>query len=267
MNETLLLKFCTPPSIPLAEHDVRAIADAERVWFDFEGDRLEGYGWGEGRAVLLLHGWGSRASHLAHIGRAFAKKGYRSVAFDAPAHTSTGRVLKKSTSSMFEYGRAVSAVAKALGSLHAVVGHSLGAISAVFGSAGFKMFADYRISAEKMALLSIPPTLADILGSFCRQHGLNEGEAVELKQSLEEGFSFSVEDYEVRRVLPEVRAKLLFVHDAQDEEFPIDGIRALNRAFPGSELFETEGSGHQRILMNRSMLRRVQEFLKDPQKG
>ncbi len=268
MNENLLHWFCVPPSIPLADHDTRALAGSDRMEFPFEGDRLPGYGWGEGRTVLLLHGWGSRASHLAHIARAIARAGFRTVAFDAPAHTSsTGRELKKTTSSMFEYGRAVSAVAKALGPLYAVVGHSLGAISSVFCTAGFKMFADHRISADAMALLSIAPSLADILSSFCRQHGLNEVEGVELKESLEEGFSFSVEDYEVQRALPAVEAKLLFVHDTRDEEFPIDGIRALHRAFPATKLFETEGSGHQKILMNRAMLRRVLEFLKDPQGG
>jgi pimeloyl-ACP methyl ester carboxylesterase len=267
MNEDLLHRFCTPPAIPLAEHDTRALAGADLMEFLFEGDRLEGYGWGEGRTVLLLHGWGSRASHLSHIGRAIARAGFRAVAFDAPAHTSTGRELKKATSSMFEYGRAVSAVTKALGPLYAVVGHSLGAISSVFCAAGFKMFADYRIYADAMALMSIPPALADILQSFCRLHGLSEAEGVELKESLEEGFSFRVDDYVVERALPAVAAKLLFIHDTQDEEFSIDGVRALHWAFPASKLFETEGSGHQKILMNRAMLRRVLEFLADPRKG
>ncbi len=267
MNEDLLHRFCLPPSIPLAEHDTRALAGSDRMEFPFEGDRLPGYAWGEGRTVLLLHGWGSRASHFAHIGRAIARSGFRTVAFDAPAHTSTGRVLKKTTSSMFEYGRAVSAVAKALGPLYAIVGHSLGAISSVFCAAGFKMFADYRISAEAMALVSIAPSMADIWCSFCRQHALSEAEGAELKESLEEGFSFNFKDYEVRMALPAVTAKLLFVHDTRDEEFPIDDIRALHRAFPASALFETEGSGHQKILMNRAMLRRVQEFLLDPRGG
>jgi pimeloyl-ACP methyl ester carboxylesterase len=261
MDEDLLMKFCTPPSAPLAEHDARALADAERIWFDFEEDRLEGYGWGKGKTVLLLHGWGSRASHLAHIGRALARSGFKAVAFDAPAHTSTGRAMKKTTSSMFEYGRAVSAVAGRLGPLYAVVGHSLGAISSVFGAAGHGMFSDYRISPEAMALLSLAPSMSGIWRSFCRQNALSEAESAELKQSLEEGFSFRFEDYEVRRALPRVSARILFVHDAGDEEFPLDDVRALHLDFPASELFETEGAGHQKILMNRRMLRRVIEFL------
>lgn len=263
MKNDLVQRFCTPPIIPFTEFERRAFTDANKMDFPFEEEILAGYCWREGKTVLLVHGWGSRASHMAFLGRFLAKAGFRVVAYDAPAHSSADAPLKKTTSNMFEYCHAISAVVKSLGSVYAVVGHSFGAACAAFTASGISAFSNYKISVEKLVLISTPPTLVDVYESFCRRVGIGKEGFAELKSALENEFSFVSEDYTIKEALQKISADVLFVHDADDEEFPVSDIYALQKSLPAAKLLVTTGSGHQKILANRAMLTGVKEYLLD----
>jgi pimeloyl-ACP methyl ester carboxylesterase len=264
MKNDLVQRFCTPPLIPFAEFESRAFSDAVKLDFPFEGEILAGYCWGEGKTVLLVHGWGSRTSHMAFLGRFLAKAGFRVVAYDAPAHSSTDAPLKKTTSNMFEYCHAISAVAKTLGHVYAVVGHSFGAACAAFTISGISAFSDCKFPIDKLVLMSTPPTLVDVYVSFCRRDGVGKEGLDVLKSTLETEFGFVSEDYSVKAALQKLSADILLVHDAEDEEFPVSDIYALlQKSMPAAELLVTAGSGHQKILANRTMMAGVKEFLLD----
>jgi hypothetical protein len=261
MNTDLVERFCTPQLPPLTDYDSKVFADAERIEFPFEGMSLNGYCWGKGRPILMVHGWGSRASHLAHLGRLFSKLEFRCIAYDAPAHFSSCNYAGKSTSNMFEYCRALSAIAKQVGALYAVIGHSFGAFCVALTASGRLAFADYKISADKLILISTPPTLTDVLESFCRHNGLDSSGFAKLKASLEESFCFSVDDYDIKGALQSVPAKTMLVHDADDKEFSISDINSIQKSLPQLKLFATKGSGHQKILVNRTMMASAKDFL------
>jgi pimeloyl-ACP methyl ester carboxylesterase len=260
MNSGLLDRFCTPPKPPLTDFDAKVTAQAVKIEVPFEGTTLSAFCWGKGKPVLLVHGWGSRASHLALIGRALAKEGFAVTAPDMPAHSSTGiSTLEKSN--MFQYGRALSAVAKSVGPVHAVVGHSFGAMCGAFVLAGLGAFADHRVDVPRLVLMSTPPTIASVLESFCRHDEVGASGFPELKEVLEKGFDFRVDDYTIARALPGIKAKTLLIHDEADEEFPVREILSIHEGVPEIEIFVTQGSGHQRILGNRAVITRVKEFL------
>jgi pimeloyl-ACP methyl ester carboxylesterase len=261
MKSDLVERFCTPQPPPLTEYDSKVFADAERIEFPFEGVNLNGYCWGKGKTILLVHGWGSRASHLAHLGRMLAKLELRVIVYDAPAHFSSNKYAGKSTSNMFEYCRALSTVAKKEEPLYALIGHSFGAFCAALTVCGRLANTDYKISVEKLIMISLPPTLTDVLKSFCKNNGLDASGFSELKENLEECFSFSVDDYDMKSALESVEAKTLLVHDTDDEEFPITDIFSIQNVIPHLQLFITRGYGHQKILMNRSMIARIKEYL------
>jgi pimeloyl-ACP methyl ester carboxylesterase len=261
MNADLLERFCTPQAPSFTEYDSKAFADAERIEYPFEEINLHGYCWGKGKTVILVHGWGSRASHLAHLGRMLAKLEMRVIVYDAPAHYSSNMHPDKSTSNMFEYCRALSAIAKKEESLYALIGHSFGAFCAALAVSGRRAFTNYKISAEKLIMISSPPTLTDVLKSFCKNNGLDSSGLSELKESLEERFSFSVDDYDIKSALQSIDAKTLMVHDSDDKEFSLADINSIQKSLPHLQLFITQGYGHQKILMNRAMIARIKEFL------
>ena len=261
MAGSVLEQFCTPPPTPETQFDVKATANAEILTCECDEVALTGYAWGTGRTVLLLHGWGSRASHWSPLVRILVKSGFRVIAFDAPAH---GRSLKprdRQQSSMFEFCRAMFAAAQTLQPVYALVGHSLGAASMIFANAGYADLAPYTIPAERLVAISAPESMNRMITLFCRQRSLPPDVEWELTTELEQAFEFSVAHYQTAEALAQTEAHVLLVHDEDDNEVPVSGAHQLQQARPDARLVLTRGSGHQRILGNRNMLRAVNNFL------
>jgi pimeloyl-ACP methyl ester carboxylesterase len=259
-NEILVEQFCTPPQQEETDFDRKAFVNARIVDIEFENRILKGYSMGNGNNVLLVHGWGSRASHLALLARYLVKNGFHVLLFDGPAHGCSRRKEQKDVSNLFEFGRAISCVAKSMGNTYAVIGHSFGATAAAFTIAGTGPLLEYRIAAEKLILISAPESVSRIIERFSRSR--NEMDMItELTQSLEHAFDFKVPDYTLLSALEHLNTGVLIIHDEHDEEIPVSDALRVNESTEGSKLVLTKGSGHQKILMNRDMLHAVREFL------
>ena len=263
MNKTatLLESFCTPPTSDETEFDRKVMANAGIETIDFEDQILYCYSWGEGKTVLLVHGWGSRASHLALLARHLARTGFKAIVIDAPSHGRSHKRGKKPQSSMFEFGRALSTVTAEMGPLYALVGHSLGALAAFFTSAGHEKLAPYQVRPERLVLISSPISIKHMIEVYCIREGMDSEQERQLTTELEQGFDFSVADYSVLQAHNRIRSKLLIVHDKEDVEVLFSDAVSLHEDQAGSQLITTKGGGHHRILADRVMLRAVQDFL------
>lgn len=261
MYTDLVRCFCTPAERELTNFDVRSVAKAEKSEIEFEGYKLPLYSWGNGKKVLLVHGWGSRASHLGLMAQSIASAGFRVVAFDAPAHSSVHIKPLKTTSNMFEFGRALHTVAKELGDIHAVVAHSLGAATAAFTVSGFLKMEKYIISCQKLVLISCPSGMDNIIDHFSNHHNLSMDEMISLKKELEKEFDFNVSDYSIGAALKDYPVDLMLVHDKDDVEIPISQLYNIKHECPDAIYIITEGYGHQRILINRMIAKKIDEFL------
>ena len=95
---------------------------AEVIPFKWHGKQVAAYAWGQGSPVLLVHGWGSRASRLDALAGALVATGNRAIAFNAPAHCrSAGR-----RTNAFEIAGVILELDRILGPFSAVLAHSLG---------------------------------------------------------------------------------------------------------------------------------------------
>lgn len=74
---------------------------------------LSGWEVGDGRTVLLVHGWGGRSTDLAALATRLAAAGHRAVAVDLPAHGSS----PGATTDLFALASAVAAAARRAGPL------------------------------------------------------------------------------------------------------------------------------------------------------
>ena len=261
MPSDLVEQFCTVPFMPITDFDTKAIASAEGFKIPFEEQTIPCYSWGEGKTVLLAHGWGSRASHFAPLARILCSSGFQVVAFDAPGHSSLNGTIRKDKSNMFEFCKAISTVAKNISPVYAMVGHSLGAASSLFTVAGHLALAEYKIKVEKLVLISSPMDVGSMIKSFCKINGLNHDDEIELYQGLEKDFNFRIKDYYIPEVIKSINSQMLVIHDADDEEISINEAKEVAGALSRIQTLYTTGSGHYKILVNRSMLAGVKDFL------
>jgi pimeloyl-ACP methyl ester carboxylesterase len=263
LNSDIVEKFCTPPRMPETEADTKTLKDASVGEVFFEGMALKTYSWGEGPAILIVHGWGSRASHMIFIARTLADSGYHVTAFDAPAH---GNSLKKNgsnTSNFFEFARSIKCAADQIAPLYAIIGHSMGALAAAFTTAGAERLAAYRTPAEKLVLISPPAGAARLVEHFCRVNSCAE-RTRELSSGLEREFDFSLSGLELAAVVNQIKAGLLVIHDEDDTDIPVSDSIRLKEFRSDMTLLMTRGAGHKRILFNRDMIRGIKGFLEKP---
>lgn len=260
MND-LVKKFCTPPYMEITKFDFKAIKSAEKTYIDFEEMKIPVYSWGKGKKVLLVHGWGSRASHMKFLAQIIANAGFNVFAFDAPAHSSDTDKPSKELSNMFEFGRSISAVAKYLGEIHAVVGHSLGAIATIFTMSGFLKLQGYNFSSKKIVLTSSPSTVESLVESFSKRNNLIEYEKESLKSGLEEEFDFNISDYCVSNAVNNSLGELLVIHDKDDTDVPISDAYDFQKIISNATVYFTESLGHNKILFDRSVIKTILNFI------
>jgi pimeloyl-ACP methyl ester carboxylesterase len=258
----LVRMFATPPALPLSDGEMNALKKAERFSVRFEGWDLPCYGWGKGGIVLLCHGWGSRAGHLALLARALAQAGFRAVAFDAPAHHSLPVDKKKEYSSMFEFGRVIAQVARSLGDVYGVFGHSLGAMASLFAMAAYPHLEDCSFDCPKLVLASAPATTRHVLANFCRMHSLGAADCRTLAEELESEFAMSIDDYDCAAALAKVPSAKMIVQGADDEYFALEETLARTAAPGSARVLIAEKCGHNRVLANKQVFTETIDFFK-----
>lgn len=244
--------FITPPSARQPLRETAWAASARETVLATDAGDLAAWSWGAGETtVLLVHGWAGRGLQLGAFASALVARGCRVVAYDAPGHgSSTGR-----TSSLVEMARGVGAMAYAVGGVDAIIAHSLGATATIL-CAGRGELPEVRVAA-----LAPSASLEQILARFGLMTGFTPQVLEGLRRRLAIRFHFDWEACEPLTIAPRMEMPLLVVHDEDDRFVPYAEGAALAEAWPGTELFATDGLGHHRLLREVSVVDRVTDFV------
>lgn len=238
-----------------------ALASARRARVDYEGGWLPAWVWkpvgaprsgafDSRKTVLLVHGWEGRGSQLATFVEPLLAEGLRVVAFDAPGHGDA----KVARASVVDHARAVAAVARQLGPIHGVIGHSVGGAAALLATR-------FGLEAERFALISPPRTPADFVQVFSKVLGLEAQVRDAMVARVEQRFGFRVADLDVEQDAARLYAPLLVVHDREDKVvLPANG-RHLADIAPLGMFMETTGLGHRSILRAPEVVDTVARFV------
>jgi len=260
-NKRVMMHFCAPITDAESELDRKLTQSAEQYDLPFEGQILKAYVWGEGKTVLLMHGWGSRASHLALLGKNIAKSGFRVVAFDGPAHGNSQFNGSYPRSSLPEFCRAIFHISNHFGPIYSFVGHSFGGAAATFTACGQANVSGYQVRVEKLVLISSPSGIRAMVRHYCQNYKLPDGSEQAVIEQLEKEFPLKTTDYEINDALKKFSGDVLVVHDIDDKEVFIEEARQMVEGHRHASLVETRGEGHRRILASRSLIRIVKSFL------
>jgi pimeloyl-ACP methyl ester carboxylesterase len=235
---------------PRPPRELAWLDGADRFSVHDGGRRIAALAWGDGPPVVLVHGWEGRASQMGALGLGLAAEGFRAVALDAPGHgDSDGRL-----SSLPEFAGAVAAVARRVGGLHGLVGHSFGAVAGAYALL-------QGLEARRLVFLSTAPDVGVYLHSFARQAGVSPAVLARMVRRIERRFGMRWEDGRFATVRAARARPLLVVHDRDDEETPYAGGEVIAAAWPGARLHATSGLGHRRILRDPAVCAEVAAFV------
>lgn len=213
--------------------------------------RLAAWRWGQGPAVLLIHGWQGRGSQLGAFVEPLVAAGLSVVAFDAPGHgDSPGR-----RAYVTDFADAIAAVAATCGPVHATISHSFGAAATLLahGRGG--------LDAPRNVMIAPNVLLDDVVGRFSRMMGLDEAARVELMARVGASAGISLAALRPEALAAERDTALLVLHDRGDRESPFVQGEAVAAAWPGAQLRATEGLGHRKILRDPAVVAAAVEMI------
>ncbi len=224
------------------------------IQFGPDSERIAVWSWGSGPVVLLVHGWGGRASQLRSFVDPLVDAGFRVVTFDAPGHgESGGRML-----SLPEFGDTVKHVAEAVsaatGSIEAFVAHS-------FGGAACAVAVTRGLNAECGVMIGTPAHERDWFEVLTSTLGMNESTIASTKSVFEQRFGAPIDSFRAEAIAPQLALPLLVVHDADDKEVPWENGASIARAKANATLLTTSGLGHRKILADREVIGRVVRYV------
>lgn len=206
---------------------------------------------GRGPTVLLVHGWQGSASDLWDIADAVVHAGFTVVTCDMPAHGET----EGTTTSVGEFIEAILGIARLVGPLHAVVGHSLGGTATALAVAR-------GLSVQGAVLVSPMVSFDFALDEFARTLNLSPELREVTARAAEERVGFTRADANLAtQQVPDV--PLLVFHDRNDRRTPYQHSVELTSKWATSTLVTTERLGHRRILGDEYVLGTIAKFVRD----
>jgi pimeloyl-ACP methyl ester carboxylesterase len=245
--------FRTPPRHKTSDSERQLLAAGTPERVRAGSAEIATWTWGEGPAMLLVHGWGSRGARLGSFVEPLVAAGYRVVAFDSPAHgESPGRL-----SSLPQFIEALLAVARSRGPIHGVVAHSMGGAAAALAITR-------GLEAERAVFLAPAANPGAYTRVFAQALGLPPHIREKMERRFEKQFGIRWEDFDVPTAVSSFSTPLLVFHDREDREVAWGDGERIARAWPGAELVTTRGLGHTRIVHDADIVRRAVDFLLRP---
>jgi pimeloyl-ACP methyl ester carboxylesterase len=233
----------------------RAVMEDARLGFRrIRNKRVAVYEWGHGqRAVLLVHGWRSRASAFAPLVRELREAGRRVIAFDAPGN---GR-SSGSRTDIRDYAAAIAELEPIAG-YEAIVAHS-------FGTPAAALAIRTGTRARRLVTVNGAADFEYLLDRFGRTLGLTQRMLGAVRARTERRLfrgttdiwtRFSATDAGLPADLP-----WLLIHDEDDAVIEVSQAHDLLTAHPQAQAFITQGLGHNRPLRDEAVLDRIAAFL------
>lgn len=245
--------FCTPY---IRTRNKNKLHNAEPLSFQFESVSIRGYRWNhpQPKKALLLHGFNSAAHKFAEYALALSAKGYEVLAFDAPAHGNSGGKMVNA----LVYSSMIKKVNELYGPVDSYITHSFGGLAITLALEELPHDAGTRV-----VLIAPATETTSAIDSAFKLLGLDDQDVRrEFEHIIYTRSGRQTEWFSVRRAVRQLRARILWVHDEDDDVTPWeDAERVKNDNHPHIEFVVTKGLGHQKIYRDDTIKSKVTGFL------
>ena len=248
--------FCTPFIMPVKQPS--SIFDtAEFLDLNLNNNILKGYRWNypSEKKILLLHGFSSGAKNFHHFVTPLIKKGYEVMAFDAPAHG----ISEGTTVNAVDYADMIKKIIELFGPVKNFIAHS-------FGGLAVCLALEEIVHDENTKLVLIAPateTTSAVDHAFKLLKIKNNGVRKEFNKIIYSINGKPTEWYSVKRALKKLEAKIIWVHDKEDDTTPFKDVEnVMKEKFLNVQFEITKGLGHSRIYRDPQIVGLVVDFFK-----
>jgi len=253
--EKIFQLFCTPLVKP--EKTIPAFfLSAEPLSLSLNNKKVNGFCWnkGQGKRIMILHGFSSSAYKFHSYIGAFADKGYEVLAFNAPAHgNSEGKTVN-----VLEYSELIELAVQHFGMPDGFIAHSFGGIALALAMENIPHAIDTRIVF--IAPATETTTAAD--EAFKILNIKSTGLRAAFDKVIFEKSGRSISWFSIRRAMNQILAKVLWVHDKNDDITPLaDALKVKADNHPNTQFIVTSGLGHRNIYHNAEVKKQVFDFL------
>ena len=248
--------FSTPRSRAVhktIDQDLRAaVQSLEQI----DGQKIALYEWGSGdRIILLIHGWESRGTALRGFAMPMVAKGYKVIAFDAPAH---GDSSGKSTN-IQQMAKIIDYLMRKHPTIDQVITHSFGGAALTYCLKYFQPQKHLRnaimiaapesgqqVVENAIKLMHLPPVCQDLFVEEVRKR--IDGRAIEQLSIAENLKHLSVDN-------------LYLFHDVEDAISPLQGALNMLDQWEDAHLIISKGYGHFRLTKNPLLKEKIFSIL------
>jgi pimeloyl-ACP methyl ester carboxylesterase len=202
--------------------------------------------------VLLVHGWISHAARMADLIRALRQRGFRVVAFDAPAHGRSGGTQ----ADMHGFRAAIQTVIASCGPVHGVLAHSFGALSTA------SWLAEHRPATVRAAVLvGMMRDLGYIFESFTQALALRPTVSARFRELIRERYGAYPEEVSTGEMVRRLHLPVLLVHGAADDVVPSAHAHVVVKELRDGQLLIAPDLGHGAPLRDPATVRQIVNFL------
>jgi pimeloyl-ACP methyl ester carboxylesterase len=242
--------FFTPDRGVPSERMTKFLSSGERFTLESGSVRIQGWKWGAGPPVYLIHGWSGRGGQLSAFVEPLVARGFTVITFDAPGHGESAG----NRSSLIAFANALRDLVDAFGPADGVIAHSLGGAAAAHA-------AHRGLDVPRLVVIGTPSEPGRFFGEFVADLGLEPSLAAWIRHDLEKRIGFLWDELSFQRIGPKQGTPLLVVHDRADKEVPFSEGEVIANAWPGARVLATSGLGHRRILHDSGVVREIVDFI------
>ena len=227
----------------------KPIFDEAHQWDEIvKGETVRCYQWGEGRPILLVHGWMGRATQFRKLIVQLNNMGYACYAFDGIGH---GRSTGKKTS-ILDFADVVELFYEKYGKFDAVVGHSLGGVAVLYARTKFEL-------TDRVITLASPAIGRAIVEEYGARVNANLDHFPSTNKYIKDAYGRNFEDYTAEFIVRKLGSEVdhTHFHDLEDQQATFHHAEAIVRNRPETKLITTQGLGHNRILKDDDVIKQV----------
>lgn len=246
--------FCTP-QFRNKKKLPKIFEEAEQIQFRFENQQITGYRWNHPaeRKLMIIHGFESSVINFDRYIKPLTSKGYEVLAMDAPAH---GRSTGKTINAVI-YKDLIRHIYREYGPIQSFLAHSLGGLALCLALEEIKHDQNYRV-----VLIAPATETATAIDHFFQFLQLNNALRKEFEKRIIKLGGKPAEWYSIRRALQNIRAKVLWFHDEEDNiTLLTDAMKVKEENLSNVEFVITKGLGHQKVYRDNKVSSAVIDFL------